>query len=106
MGWKWFGDAIGVSTYWLGAGFSHITIDKEYWDTHSERYRFLLMAHELNHSWFDAEHTKEGELMSEHIEPLDINIAIGTAFARECVKQGRPINYVVLLEGPFAYEDM
>lgn len=54
------GQTIGICTRWSN-GYRQIEIDKEYWDSASERYRLSLIAHELGHC----------DLLKDHSPSID-----------------------------------
>lgn len=52
------GQTIGICTRWSN-GYRQIEIDKEYWDSASERYRLSLISHELGHCDLLREHSPD-----------------------------------------------
>lgn len=54
------GLTIGLCTRWSN-GYRQIEIDKEYWDSASERYRLSLIAHEFGHC----------DLLKDHSPSID-----------------------------------
>lgn len=85
--------------YWF-VDFTDIRIRRVYWVTHGYKEHMLLMAHELGHSWFGWDHVEPPALMAAVLDStLSLSYAIGVAYGAECLRQGKTIDFTVLLEG-------